>query len=223
MFEDLTKEQKMMRYFVILTSAFLVLAWTSVAMAVPPPSASGNLSGTQSPVDEYSGTGTGPVDIGGGTGIGIYLDPNAGPWQKLIVGISVSPKTILEGINIMADPNYIPAPGPAWTDWDEQIMTLGWHWANASLVITEPDLSTKNVIGVISTKVNPNDFVVFNFIPAENPGATLAITKNLVFNAGVPVNQNCLIIEYPTPEPATIVLLISGLLAFGLGYIRRRK
>ncbi len=28
-----------MRYFVIFTSAFLVLAWTSVAMADPPPSA----------------------------------------------------------------------------------------------------------------------------------------------------------------------------------------
>lgn len=178
-------------------------------MAVPPPSAIVNLSGTQSPVVEYSGTSTGLVDIGGGTGIGIYFDPNAGPWQKQIAGISVSPKTIVEGINIMGDPNYNPPFGSQpWTDWDEQIITPGWHWANASLVITEPDLSTKNVIGVISTKVNPNDFVELDFDPTENPGAKSAINKDLVFNVGIPVNQNFLIIEYPTvPELGTLILL----------------
>ncbi len=90
-----------MRHLAIFVCAFLVLICASVAMAVPPPSAIVNLSGTQSPVVEYSGTSTGLVDIGGGTGIGIYLDPNAGPWQKQIAGISVSPMTIIEGINIM--------------------------------------------------------------------------------------------------------------------------
>ena len=214
-----------MRYFVIFTGTFLVLACASVAMAVAP-AASGEQV-TPSWTEEFSAT-SGHVDIGGGTGVGVYLDPNAGPWQKIIFGIFVSPLPINETINIMADPRTIPPlpGGPAWTDWDELILTPGWGWANASLVITEPDQTQKTIAGTVKTILNPSDFVEFDFNPAENPGASLFITKSLVWNGPpgqMPLPSTVIINEYPTPEPATIVLLISGLLALGLGYIRQRK
>ena len=215
-----------MRYFVCLASMFLVLACTSVVMAAP---VSGDLTKPTDPTlpDWFSATGGG-VDIPGGTGgVGIYLDPKAGPWIKQIVGISVSPLPITEGpIFIVADPNSNP-PGPAWTDWDELIMTPGWHWANnASLTITEADgITQKNVAGIVKTVNFANDWVEFDFNPAENPGAILnPVTKNLVYNGpGQPVNQQVFIAEYPTPEPGTIALLATGLLALGLGRIWRRN
>jgi hypothetical protein len=214
-----------MRYFVIFAGMFLVLACTSVVMAAP---VSGDFTKPTDPTlpDWFSAT-SGGVDIGGGTGIGIYIDPKAGPWLKQIVGISVSPLPITETVNIVADPATIPPlpGGPPWTDWDELIMTQGWQWApNASLTITESDgITVKNVAGILKTVNFLNDLVEFDFNPAENPGASLFITKQLRYNGpGLPQNATVWIAEYPTPEPATIVLLISGLLALGLGYIRRR-
>jgi hypothetical protein len=195
-----------------------MLACASAAMAAAP-AASGDQV-TPSWIEDVSAT-SGSVDIGSPGGVGIYLDPTAGPWQKNIFGISVSPLPIHEIIAILPAPTGLN--GPSWTDWDEQILTPGWSWAAQPTVTLSDD---GIVFGTVSTKVNQNDFVVFNFNPAENPGATLTISKALVWNNGVglpPQNSMVTIIEYPTPEPGTIVLLISGLLALGLGYIRRRK
>jgi hypothetical protein len=227
MFEDLKKEHKMARYSVILATVFLVLAFTSVASASM---ASGDFTKPTDPTlpDWFSAT-SGEVIIDlGGTG-GIYLDPNAGPWKKQIVGIGVNPLLIHEFIPIAAAPGTIPPPpgGPPWTDWDELIDPLlnpvGWQWAaNPAPTVTLSDDGI--VVGIIKSINNPNDFVEFDFNPAEHPGATLTISKWIVWT-GLPAQNPGMvwIDEYPTPEPSTIVLLISGLLALGLGYIRRRK
>jgi hypothetical protein len=214
----------MMRYILVFVCALPLLACASAAIAAQP-AASGNQV-TPSWTEEFSAT-SGGVDIGGGVGTGVYLDPDAGPWQKIIFGIFVSPLPIRENLVILPDPSTVPPPpgGPPWTDWDELILTPGWGWGgNPTATITEPDQTVKNVAGIIKTIVNPNDFVEFDFNPAENPGARLTIIKSLVWLGPGPMPQpgTVVINEYPTPEPGTIVLLISGLLALGFGYIRRR-
>jgi hypothetical protein len=218
------KRSKKMRYFVFFASMFLVLVCTSAAMAGL---ASGDFTKPTDPTlpDFFSATsGEAIIDLGG-TG-GIYLDPNAGPWKKQIVGIGVNPLLIHEFIPIGAAPGSNP-PGPSWTDWDELIDPIlnpvGWQWA-ANPAPTVTLSNDGNVVGIIRTKNNPNDFVEFDFNPAEAPGNFLTINKWLVWT-GLPAQNPGMvwIDEYPTPEPSTIVLLISGLLALGVGYIRRRK
>ncbi len=219
-----------MKYFVCFASMFLVLACTSVVMAVdagvsgdftkPSPSLPDWFSATQGSVTITTGSGGG----------GIYLDPNAGPWQKQIVGIMVSPLPVTEGpILIAGDPTYNPPPGPPWTDWDEQVLTPNWKWGNGSqIVITESDGITQHTYnGILKTMQWANDFVEFDF-PAEFPGASITVTKTLVYTGPNPQPgpgnaMNVWIAEFPTPEPGTIALLTTGLLALGLGCIWRRR
>jgi hypothetical protein len=119
-------------------------------------------------------------------------------------------------------------PGlPPWTDWEELIDPLknpvGWQWVTNDLqksTVTFSDDGTVN--GAVSQKVNPNDFVKFDFNP-EFPGVTVTVVKWLTWTGAIQNPGMVWIDEYPTPEPSTIILLISGLLALGLGYIRRRK
>jgi hypothetical protein len=197
-----------MRYFVIFASVCLMLAWASVATAQVP-GVGGNL-GSPPSIDE---TYTSGIIGSEGNPIGIILDPNAGPWKKTFLGVGGGQLIIDEWLGI--------AGPPAWTDWDELILTPNWIWTAAQVVT--PDQGILN--GTISTKFQPNDFVVFNFNPPEMPGTKLHVTKTLTWSGGLPVPQNATVIveQWPTPEPGTIVLLTTGLLALGLGYIRRRK
>jgi hypothetical protein len=223
MFENLKKEQQTMRYFVIFASAFLVLACMSVATAQTPGTglSEGTIPGLST---EYTVPGT-TLEIGGGVAgpVGIYLDPGAGPWKKTLIDVINGSLNLIEHIQISLEPSGLP--GPSWTDWDEQIMTPNWGWA-AVPVPTVGLSDDGNVTGTISTKnINiPNDFVEFDFNPENNP-AVLTVTKTLVYTGPGPVPGKATVVveEYPTPEPGTIVLLTTGLLALGLGYIRRRK
>ncbi|MGA2060118.1 MAG: PEP-CTERM sorting domain-containing protein [Thermoguttaceae bacterium] len=202
----------MMRYLVILSSVFLVLACTSVAMAQIP--GIGDKQTTPSWQETINVGGGSTVDVGSvGNPVGIYLDPNAGPWQKTFANF-VAPLTINEAILIGAAPGSNP-PGPPWSDWEEQILSAGWVWAGGASLSVLGD-------GVYNGNLSADQKTVEFDFPAQAPGTTLVINKvlqwNGVGNPILPVTVN----EYPTPEPATIVLLISGLLALGLGYIRRR-
>ena len=169
-----------MRYIVFFASIFLAMAWASVSVAQIP-GIGGDLGitpGMQETIDMQGGS---TATIGSPTNpVGIYLDPNAGPWQKRLAAFQLGvPLTINEVIQIGAAPNSNP-PGPPWTDWDEQIMDAGWSWAAAPAPIAVLS-DDGNVAGVIKTKVNINDFVEFDFNPPENPGVNLNITKTLVW------------------------------------------
>ena len=197
-----------MRYLVILSSVFLVLAWTSVATAQHGIS---DVQPSPSWIDSIDVGGGSTLDIGSGQGgqpIPIFYDPLAGPWQK-VLGNFVAPLTINEAITI--------APGgPNWTDWEEQILTPGWVWAGGASLTILGD-GTANV-------TLPNQQTVKFDFPSQGVGTTLIINKVLQWNGGGNPTMPVTINEWPTvPEPGTIVLLISGLLALGLGYIRRRN
>jgi hypothetical protein len=207
MFENLTKEQKMMRYLVIFSSVFLVLACASVATAQPPGISNAQTTPSWRETIDVGGGGT--VDIGSvGNPIGIYLDPNAGPWQKTFANF-VAPLTINEAIKIAAG-------GPNWDDWEEQILSPGWVWAGGGSVSILGD-GTYNGTLSIDQKTLEFDF------PSQGVGTTLVFNKVLQWNGGGNPIMPVIVNEWPTPEPGTIVLLASGLLALGLGYIRRRK
>jgi hypothetical protein len=228
-FEDLKKEQKMMRYLIVFSSVFLLLACASAAMA-DPAHAGPNLTVSPDPsLPDWASGSSGEVNIDDTSNgaSGIYLDPNAGPWVKQFVGmLGVNSIKITEKVHIQGNPL---TPGqPPWTDWDELIDPIknpvGWQWVTAPAAPTVTPSDDVNVTGTIKTVYNTNDFVEFDFNHAENPGVVLTIVKYIKWTGAPGANpQQVWLDQYPTPEPGTIVLLTTGLLALGLGYIRRRK
>jgi hypothetical protein len=215
-----------MRYIVCLTGMFLVLVCTSVVVAQVP-GLSGDPSKTPGIIEYYTNGNIGSED----NPIGVYLDPNAGPWIKNFLGVNGGLFNINEWVAIVGDPNYPNPPGPPWTDWDEQIMTPGWIWAanpapNAD-VYTWDAINMRWVLkkSVAEAANSTNTFVEFDFIPPESPNELLNITKTLVWSGpgSAPVNATIVVWQWPTPEPGTIALLATGLLALGLGRVWRRK
>jgi hypothetical protein len=201
----------MMRNFVTFASVFLVMAWVSVALAAVPPGISGEQQ-TPGWIESIDVGGGSTVDIGSAAAgpIQIFYDPTKGPWQKTLTNF-VAPLTINEAIQI--------APGgPNWTDWEEQILDPGWVWAGGA------SLSVLGGGTYNGTLTADQKTVEFDF-PAQGVGTTLVINKVLQWNGVVgQAPRTVTINEWPTvPEPGTIVLLTTGLLTLGLGYIRRRR
>jgi hypothetical protein len=196
-----------------------IMACASVATAAI------GLSGlglTPSMTEYFTVTASGSVLIGTPNDpIEIYLDPAAGPWKKILMNDNnLGTLTFDEWLMVAADPKVIP-PGPPWTDWDELILDPNWSWTGAPTV-TLP--SGTILTGTISTHQNPDDFVVFNFDPAQNPGTLLHVVKTLEWKgvtSGPPAIVN--VLEWPTPEPGTIAMLISGAAALAIMFWRRRK
>jgi len=215
-----------MRNFVFFASMFLVLACTSVSTAQFP-GLSGNPNGTPGMEDYYTngyiGSETNPT--------GVYLDPNAGPWIKHC-WVNNGVFNFNEWVQIQNDPTYPTQPGPPWTDWDEVIKDPSGNWSWQATAPTKVDVytydSSNNPVykkTVLEAANSTNTYLEFDFNPPEFPVELLNIQKTLVWSGpgSAPVGTYVTVWEYPTPEPATIVLLISGLLALGLGYIRQRK
>jgi len=203
----------MIRNFVIFTSMCLMLAWASVASAVAM-GVSGDHT-TPAFIEYYSGGGTSSIDVGSsGSPIEIYYDPSAGPWQKIFQNYVAAPDKHLN-VNEVVDINQ----GVSWTDWDEQIVSLGWVWGPNSTLTLSNDPTVVN--GQVSVDQKT---VVFDLPAPEGPGTVLTITKTLWWVGGGGAPATVTINEWPTvPEPGTIVLLMTGLLALGMCYIRRRN
>ena len=161
------------------------------------------------------------VNIDNGTGgpIDINYDPSKGPWQKNFwLQNNQQSLTIIEVMHV--------SQIPAWTDWDEQIFgggPGGWQWVDNPAPLCQfsgNGLGQADLVGTIDAL---KETVVFNFTQPEVPSTILTITKTLHWSGQGAAPNSVFVSQWPTvPEPSTIVLLISGLLTLGLGYIRRR-
>ena len=129
-----------------------------------------------------------------------------------------NPPKLIETIEI--------APGSApWEDWHEQILSPNWIWTKVDVVA--PGLTNLEV----SIDGNVVD-LTFDPVGPGSPGMTIQITKemrydgdpydlfpNIFWPAPVPGEVFIEVLEYPTPEPATLSLLALGALAA----LRRRR
>ena len=112
-----------------------------------------------------------------------------------------------------------------WTDWHEEILTPGCEWDSSDLGVTvTTDLSTFPPVPGLSFNLQPTT-LDFSFDPIL-PGTEIFIIKDIRF-MGVDANNPeettgdpVFISEYPIPEPATLSLLVIGMVL--LRHERRR-
>jgi len=215
------------RNLVLFVAVALVLTW---ALSVParaqiPSVPSSGGTGTSMSNDFSFGTSGWNIAQPGGGNLGIYLDPTAGPYLKILnapaLGFTTGSYMLTEFLLVASNPLVIP-PGPAWTDYHEYIVNSpGWTWIE----------DASNVWGFTSVPlvagnhtIDPTkSYVDWTFNPAAAVNTTMTLTKHLYYSGAfslAPVTIG----EYPTPEPSTIVLLVVGAItAFGYGWSRRRR
>jgi hypothetical protein len=129
----------------------------------------------------------------------IYNSPRVGQWQTTCNNAENQLSFIK---------NMLIAKNPAWTNWNEQIMTPGWRW-KGNPIVTSSDNGP--IAGTISAKFNTNAFVEFDFIPLVNSGVTLSIAKPLLLTLGGQSPGTVVIDQSPTgPEPGTLAPSHSG-------------
>jgi len=151
-------------------------------------------------------------EIGAAARVDVTYDPNAGPWIKTLVGVDPGPVTNPTPAQLIENLHVV---GRAWTDWHQEITTPLWHWLVEGININIP-----NTTWVFSNEFRTVDFIFPNPLPESTQ---ITISKWFSGPAGTGP-QNVVIQQWPTvPEPGTIALLLTGLLAAGLGYIWRRR
>lgn len=161
--------------------------------------------------------------------IGVILDPNAGPWVKNLWGPG--------GANVNADDTgyvyssiywfteVLHISGTlSWTDWHEAVTTPGWDLGVFSVKLA--DGSNPSGLSVVNL---PSDWPTHGggadiYFDALTPCHTLVIQKQLVWIGDPNVQGNLFsgsiqMVQYPTPEPATLSLLALG----GLAMLRRKS
>ena len=195
--------------------------------------------GSSGDTTKPSTTGNFPQNPNGGWFIGdtedtrvpIFVDPTKGPWDKTLQSstggnlMGVNPGTrirLFEGLVIERLPN--------WTDWHEQILTPGWDWVVPP--VGAPKFTNESAGGVdlAAPPNNPPTHTAptatqggqldFSFAPLT-PGTRIDIDKQLVFQGSTPFTGTITVREFPTipsqvvSEPASLILLVSGLASLG--------
>lgn len=150
----------------------------------------------------------------------VVLDPSGSPWSKILTDPTGGAVQGTVGTTYTLHEQLVVSGNRPWTDWHEQIMTIGWQWQqNASI------LANGNPVGGFSAVYTPATSAsggsVDFYFNSLAPGTVVDIFKKLEFAGQVGTfNTGTIDIhEYPTPEPASIGLLAAG----GLVLIRRRR
>lgn len=187
------------------------------------------------------------IDVPWGTGSwsimsGLIFDPTAGPMIKLFD----TPRQVT-GAPVLLDAqqpfpqrideqwDLVPGASKPVSDWHEQVLTPGWEW----MLVTSASLITRNgqpwPWKPIATPVVDPAVISVEFEPIL-PGEVLDIHKALLWvgtpgnriwgdgmdDSGALVDEGIIrVLEYPTPEPASALLLgLGGTIA--LARSRRR-
>jgi len=188
---------------------FLVLAFatgsTVHAVAVVAGSGAGTPTTTMHDfIPGLDGTGGWVVEAVPDMPIEVAADADAPPWEKIFSGFPA----IGPGLGFSIHEFLIVAPGsPAWTDWHEDIVTPGWHWAAGGMVMVGGPTGTSYPLGGGGT---PS---VWAFFPPAPPGTVIEIWKDIVCGAPDGCAGSITILEHPTvPLPPAAWLLAPALL-----------
>ncbi|HVP12068.1 MAG TPA: PEP-CTERM sorting domain-containing protein [Phycisphaerae bacterium] len=149
----------------------------------------------------------------------VVLDPTGPVWGKSFTGPNggnfLYPPTSPSNPALPVTELLQVAGTNPWTDWHEDVIGIdaqgfpdpGWTWANPFVLVNGLPAPGLTVTGVGTSNLS------FFFNPVA-PGSTITIRKDLVY-AGTPGAAffgTLAVHEYPTPEPASLVLLAAGAL-----------
>ena len=155
-----------------------------------------------------------------GTPLPVQRDPNGPKWPKHLTDPTGGPITASWGTVFNVHEMLVIAPNLSWSDWHEDILTPGWGWTNnisfLANFLPTPGLSITNTPSTF-TQGGSLSFL-FSSLP---PGTVIDIRKELVYqgNPGAIFQGSIDLLQYPTPEPATLALLGLG----GAAMLMRRK
>lgn len=170
-----------------------------------------------------------------GLPIGITAVPDNAPWIKQLLippNLTNVPPIIpfstvftVRELIVVGQPGF---PGPAWTDWHEQLIEGPWDWVGGTILSALgaplPGLEVSLGDPGLDPDLGHSPEIWFDFDPIQ-PGTMIEIVKQIHCHGanGCPSTLPIIIREYPTirvPEPMTPALVGVGLLvAAGL---RRR-
>jgi hypothetical protein len=165
----------------------------------------------------------------------LIFDPNAGPMEKHFQSPlhPTGGPILLDAQQPFAQPvweEFVLVGGPPVSDWHEEILTPGWHWTLPGTPGVPPgSLITKNGMPWPSTPIpmpgGMDPSKIWVEFPPISPPDVLDVHKALLW-VGTPGNRtwgdNVLddgtnhdesiirVLEYPTPEPATVLLMVGG-------------
>ncbi|HPD31982.1 MAG TPA: PEP-CTERM sorting domain-containing protein [Phycisphaerae bacterium] len=162
------------------------------------------------------------VDSGNATSpwLPVQIDPNGPQWGKTFTGLNGQPIVAVPGQTFTLQELLVVAPTQSWEDWHEHILTPGWEWVQPTVFLANfappPGLNT------VVTPATPTSGgkIDFTFNPLV-PGTLIDIRKTLKYDdpTGAVFTGKIEIAQFPTPEPATLGLLMLG----GLLALRRRR
>jgi hypothetical protein len=200
---------RMRRLSVLAAGGVLALARVLLAQGVGP----GGPFDTTYPLQSRVSVPEDPTYWGAAVGsssdpVAVALDPLGPVWTK---HVQTQPgMTILPGHRVLLT-EYLTITGEReWTGWQERILTENFAWVDYLTTLRvagspAPGLS----IDYTPPGAPPGSGVAFSF-DALTPGTQLEIRTRLVYTGSQPFSGSIVVQEFPTPEPASAVLMGLG-------------
>ena len=155
----------------------------------------------------------------------VIRDPNGQPWAKDLTGPGPSPPQDLiamPGDTFTITEHLIIGGALDWADWHEEILDPNWDFVGPIDFLVNGSTASGLSFSTMPSTTTQGGSIWFNFDPVAS-GALIDVVKSIQYVGGPgQVFQGTVrMLEYPTPEPASLALLgVSGL---ALLRVRRRQ